>query len=368
MITCDTKPFVTPGASPTTRCSRTAVVLVHHGDYAQRYFSECYGSLEAQNFDKDRMALFVVDNGASRESRRLIHDIAPAARMMSLDENTGWAGGNNAAIRRALAEGFDYIVLLNMDTVVDRDWLGHLVEEAERNPSVHVLQSKILLNGTGRINSLGNRIQFLGFGYCNGYGKTESSLSVLPAMDFASGAAMLVKREVFETIGFFREDYFMYYEDQEFCWRARLAGFRVGLAQASVCHHKYDFNRTLQSVYCMERNRLRTFFAMCRLPSILLILPCLIASEMALMAYFAFRGWGMIRLKLWGHFLRLSTWKSIARHRRQMRSLRVRKDAGIVRNFAPVIVFAEVGSPAVRYIANPILWLYWTTVRRLIVW
>ncbi|MBI4342717.1 MAG: glycosyltransferase family 2 protein [Candidatus Omnitrophica bacterium] len=347
---------------------RVAVILVNHQDYTRPYLAACYASLMAQTYPADRVTLFIVNNGLPEAETRLTEQLAPTARMLQLPENVGWGGGNNAAIRVALAERFDYIILLNIDVTVDRAWLTQLVEEAERRPDTHILQSLILLHGTNRINSLGNRIQFLGFGYCQGYGEPASGASAPEVVDYASGASMLVRREVFEAVGMFRDDYFMYYDDVEFCWRARLAGYAVGVATSSVCRHKYAFATTLQWLYHLDRNRLTTLLTLERPGTLALILPCLLVAEGLLTAYYLCRGWGGSRLKLLGYFLRAGTWSAIRRNRLAIRRIRTRRDADIVKHFAAPITFAEVDGPVIRYVMNPLLRLYWGLVRSLIFW
>jgi GT2 family glycosyltransferase len=345
-----------------------AVVVLTHNDYASRYLADCIAGLRAQTYPAERFAVFLVANGIDDEQAALIGRIAPEVRVLRNPTNLGWGGGNNAAIRVALGEGRRYVALLNIDTVVDRDWLARLIEHADTHPDLHILQSKILLDGTGRINSLGNRIQFLGYGYCNGYGDADTPSPPAFPMDYASGAAMLVRREVFERIGLFREDYLIYYDDTEFCWRARLAGFNVGLAPESVCRHKYEFSARVPMLYQLQRNRLLTLLSLPKIGSLLLIAPCLLVSEVLLAGYFIARGWGGTVWRLVTEFARWRTWASIAERRRQMRALRVRPDAEIVRHFAAHVVFAEVDSPAMRHLLNPLLGAYWAIVKRFIVW
>lgn len=350
--------------------SRVAVILVNHKDYARKHLFDCYASLRAQTYPPEKMRIFIVDNGFTPETQKQITDIAPGAVFLANAANLGWGGGNNTALRKALKENFDYFVMLNMDTEVQKDWLEQLAGEADRRADLHILQSKVLLSRTDRINSVGNRMQFLGYGYCNGYGRRDSEWKATdyPPMDFASGAAMLVKREVFERVGLFYEEYFMYYDDAEFCWRARLAGFRVGLAAASVCHHKYDFRRMLGSLYYLERNRLLTLLTLEKWKTLLLILPCLAISETVLTLYFLFKGWGGARLGILRYFLDAGNWRRIFARRRTMRALRRLRDADVPGNFAARIVFAEIDSAAVRWVANPFLWLYWNIVKRLMFW
>ncbi len=361
---------MSPAAGPNTisNSPKVAVVLVNYKDYAERHFLPCYESLRAQSYPKQLFQVFIVDNGSTEGSRSYLAKIAPEARILSHPENLGWAGGNNIAVRAAIKEGFDYFVTLNMDTVLDRDWLRHLVDEAQQKQELHILQSKILLHGTKKINSLGNRIQFLGYGYCNGYGVEDSTTFQYPKIDFASGASMLVKREVFEKVGLFCEEYFLYGDDLEFCWRARLAGYRVGLAEKSICHHKYDFQSILNAIYYVERNRLLTLFALEKWKTLLLMLPGLLLFEVGAVIYFSLRGKAKVMVRVIRYFLRPKTWRFILDRRRGISLFRTQRDADFVRSFSGRIIFAEIRSVPFHLIVNPLIWLYWNAIRFFIVW
>lgn len=348
---------------------KVAVIVLHHADYAQRYLEPCYRSLQRQTYPADDFQVFLVGNGVSAATRQLIARIAPEARAIELPHNLGWAAGNNCATRIALDEGARDIVLLNPDTVVEETWLAALVEAAQARSDVHIFQSKILLHGTDTIQSLGNRLHYLGYAYCNGYGHQRSRPPPRCVMDVASGAAMLVKREVFETIGLFRQDYFLYYDDTEFCWRARLAGFNIGFVEGSVCSHTYHFQSRLSSwLYYFQRNRLLSLLTLQRLSTIALTAPCLIMSEVVLASYFIAKGWGKTVWELARYFLRPGTWVAIRARRREIGRLRKRKDAEIVKHFAGTIVFPEIESPVLRYVVNPLLALYWAMTKPFIVW
>jgi len=351
-----------------TQQPRVAVVLVNYGDYAQRYLSDCYRSLLQQTYPATDFTIFIVHNGVEEAERRHAANVAPTARFLGNDDNRGWGGGNNTAIRAALDEGFDCCVLLNIDSVAEPEWLQRLVEAAQLRPDAHILQSAILLHGTDRINSIGNRIQFLGYGYCYGYGRLRTDCPPPASIDYASGAAMLVKRSVFEAIGLFREEYFMYYDDVEFCWRARLAGFNIGLAERSICHHKYTFETTLQCLFHIQRNRLLTLLTLERAGTLLVIAPALLVAELLLVVYFPLRGWGAVEWRVLRELMRVTTWRWIAEHRRAIKVLRRRTDAEIVRGFSGGVVFAEVQQPILRYLLNPLLQLYWCLARQLIRW
>lgn len=348
---------------------RVAVILVNYGGYAKKHLAACHEGLSKQSYPKERTTLFIADNSSSPESQEILRGIAPTARILPNRENGGWTGGLNTAIRVALKEGYDYFAILNMDTQLDKEWLRHLVEKAVQAKDLHILQSKIMISGTNKVNSVGNRIHFLGYGNCNGYGQPDSpSLASRYTMDYASGAALFVKRQVFEKIGLFREEYYIYYDDQEFCWRARLAGYNVGLAEKSVCYHDYDFQNILNSLCLAERNRLTTLLTLEKAGTLSLILPCLILVQTGSILYFTLKGRGPAMLQLLSHFLKKGTWRTILAERRENQRLRARTDSQVVRGFSGFIVFAEINSPIFRLLINPLLWAYWALVRRFILW
>lgn len=348
--------------------SRVAVILLIHGDYARRYLAACYASLARQTYPASALRIFLVSNGTMAEDRALVRRVAPNVCLLENRDNLGWSSGNNRAVREALRQRYDYLVMLNVDTTVEPDWLARLVEAADARPDLHILQSTVLLGGGERLQTAGNRIHYLGYGYCTGYGRSRTAPPQPVPIDFASGAAMLVKRQVFEAVGFFRDEYFLYYDDLEFCWRARLAGFNVGVAAASVCRHHYDFQDRLRLLFYFQRNRLLTLLTLERLGTILVTLPCLLFSELIVGGYFVARGRGADVWALVRHFLRRRTWAAIAARRGEIRRLRTRTDAEIVGRFAGRVVFPELDGPAMRYLLNPLLACYWAVARRLILW
>lgn len=352
---------------PTIDCplERVAVVLVNYRDYADRFLADCHASLLAQTYPASHWQLFVVDNASTEASRATIARLAPSARILPLAENGGWATGNNTAIQIALKEGFAYVVLLNLDTVVEPGWLQALVDAAHGPNAPAIVQSVLLLHGRDRVNSLGNRIQFLGFGYCGGYGEPTDSASPGP-IDFASGAAMLVRRDVFEAIGLFRDLYFLYHEDLEFGWRARLAGFTIALAPGSICHHKYAYKGSPETVYYLERNRLLTMLTLPRLWTLLLTLPMLLAFEGGMLAYCGLRGWVRPKLRSWRYFFSRQAWSDIAAHRRHVAFVRRRRDREVVGSFASAILFPEVANPVLDRLVNPFMHVYWSVASRLL--
>lgn len=152
-------------------------------------------------------------------------------------ENIGYGRGISRIVKKQLAN-YDYFLVLNPDTIVHKGCIAILAQELKRNNKSGIVGPKIL-DGQGRIWSVGGEIDpkrysggLIDFGKKNKIYK-EKVISV----DYVSGTAMLIRREVFENIGPFAEDYFLYYEDVDFCQRARKAGWGVVVIPEAVITH-----------------------------------------------------------------------------------------------------------------------------------
>ncbi|SCG86386.1 glycosyltransferase family 2 protein [Methanobacterium congolense] len=154
------------------------------------------------------------------------------------NENRGFAEGNNIGINYALNNlNSDCILLLNNDTVVEPYFLNKLVNHAESasivGSKLYFYDDKDLIQSTGvKIKwSYGEMIS-LGYGHKNNFEEYEMDL------DAVSGCSMLIKKEVIDKIGFLNTKCFLYYEDTDFCVRAKRAGFKIICANDSKVWHK----------------------------------------------------------------------------------------------------------------------------------
>lgn len=192
-------------------------------------------------------------------------------------ENLGFTGGNNGGIKRALEIDCDYIFILNPDTTIDKDCIKYLAEGLEKD-SVGIVCPKIYFANSKKIwfagkvldfnNVLGNHIGVNEQDYGQ-YDKDQET-------DDITGAAMMVRKEVFESVGLFDEKYFLYYEESDFSYRAKKKGFKLMYIPKAIVFHKNaqttGVGSSLQD-YFITRNRmlfaskflsLRTQFALIR--------------------------------------------------------------------------------------------------------
>lgn len=192
-------------------------------------------------------------------------------------ENLGFTGGNNVGIKQALKKGADYVFILNPDTVVNKDTVENLVLGLEQTDA-GIVGPKIYFDNSETIWYAGGKFDLLNvIGSHRGvdekdrgqYKKTEET-------DYVSGAAMMVKRQVFDKVGLFDENFFLYYEDSDLCFRAKIAGFKIMYIPTAIVYHRNAQSTGLGSPlqdYYITRNRmlfaskflsLRTRFALLR--------------------------------------------------------------------------------------------------------
>lgn len=199
----------------------------------------------------------VADNASPDGSLAIVESEFPWAEAVQNGANLGFAKGNNAILATRDA---DYYLLLNNDTEVTPGWLEALLREAEADPAVGLVGAKLLFPD-GRIQHAGCIVEPREPRHL-GYLAPGNTHNEPRDVDYVTFAAVLIKREVVEAIGFLDEGYApMYYEDVDYCLRARAAGFRVRYAPASVIvHHEGTGSKrqpSKQRVLIAERNRIR---------------------------------------------------------------------------------------------------------------
>lgn len=220
------------------------------------YLPECLAALRRQTV-KD-FEVIVIDNGSTDGSVAFIEEEHSWVKLIELRENAGFAAACNMGIR--LAEG-SYIALLNNDTEVAPGWLGALVAAAERDGTIGMVASKILLDPASReIDSVGMLLYPDGIGRQRGRGERDSgSYETEEEVFYPSACAALYRSSLLKEIGLLDEDFFAYVEDTDLGLRARLAGAKAVLAPAAVVHHKYSGTGGKYSTFKafhVERNRI----------------------------------------------------------------------------------------------------------------
>ncbi|MDD5341305.1 MAG: glycosyltransferase family 2 protein [Patescibacteria group bacterium] len=345
---------------------KVAVIIVNFN--GREYLDDCLKSLLNLDYPKEDLKIFLVDNASTDDSLEFVKHNYPAVDLIINKENLGFAAGNNLALEKAVAESFDFVYLINQDTVSEPDSLNKLISVL-RDERVAAVQPRLMLwPEKDKVNSLGNSIHFLGFGFSSGgYQKFSGNLTPRE-IAYASGAAVLIKTEVLKKIGLFDPDFFMYHEDLDLGWRARLAGYDILLVPEAVVYHKYQFSKSIKKYYFMERNRLICLLENYKLGTLILIFPTWLLMEIGLFIFSIKSGFWLEKLKVCGYFLKPKTWKKIRRERREKRAKRVTGDKEVIKFFTGRIEFQEIDNFFIKKIANPVFNLYWQIIKHLIVW
>jgi len=344
----------------------TIIVLTYN---SSKYLDGLFGSLEKMERGSLAVKVVAIDNGSSDGTTDIIRQKFPWVSVQDSGGNFGFAGGNNIVMRQALERGDDYVYLLNPDTEVESNFLLEAVRAAESDPNIGSVQSLLLLHPErDLVNSTGNAIHFLGFGYCCDYRKQVEQIDRETVRDitYPSGAGMLLRCSALRQVGLFDTRLFMYHEDLDLGWRLRLAGYRNVLAPKSVVWHKYEFSRSIGKWYYMERNRYIVLLKNLRLWSIIVLAPGLIATEV-FMAFPAVRGgWWPKKVKALVYFLKPRAWKHIWREREAVAGIRRISDREAMRRFTYEIRDQNGVSMFTMFVANPLMARAWWVMKKLI--
>lgn len=209
----------------------TVVVVNYNG---RHFLDECLTALERQDVPRHAYEVLVIDNASDDGSADFVRSEFPNVRVIALSSNLGFAAGNNVGFR--LARG-RWVVLLNNDTRVEPSWLRALLA-ATGNGIGGVCSRLMFRDEPGIVNSTGLVPYRDGRAGDRDLRRCVDADVLTPAEVFGGcGASLLLSRELLDDVGDFDSTLFMYYEDFDLAWRARLRGWRFVYAPDSVVHH-----------------------------------------------------------------------------------------------------------------------------------
>lgn len=219
----------------------------------------CLASLSANSYP--RQQVLVLDNASTDGSVQAVRQRFPAVEIIQLAENLGYAGNNNVGIQAALAGGADWVLVLNEDTILAEDCLTQMIAFADSKPEIGIVGPMVYHhNEPERIQSAGGSLGGNWESIHLGQNQPDEGQFPRPhPVDWISGCAILVRRAVIEKVGPLDERFFYYWEETEWCLRARLAGWQVWhVPQAKLWHKgvQRDYRPGPNVTYYSTRNRL----------------------------------------------------------------------------------------------------------------
>ena len=255
-----------------------SVILVNWN--GKKYLDACLESLRVVKYSP--YEIIVVDNASTDGSAAWVKATYAHVRLVENKENKGFAGGHDAGL--AVAKG-KYILILNVDTIVEPSFLTPLINRLERDPGIAVVQPKVVLGTNPRlIDSVGSFFLPNGLLYHYGREKEEKLPEYNVPMDIfsAKGVCMALRREVIDRVGLFDPDFFAYFEETDFCMRVWLAGWHVvyeptsrimhaGGAASSRQPSSFIVYHSSKNVICTHLKNLSVVYALRAVFSVLLL-------------------------------------------------------------------------------------------------
>ena len=198
------------------------------------------------NTDPAIATVIVADNGSTDTSLQVLKTKFPDVQVWPFDKNYGFAGGYNRCLERAQAEGYKYTVLLNSDVETPAGWLAPMLEYMDSHPDVGAAQPKVLAytakDTFEYAGACGGFIDRNGYPYCRGRlfnvcEKDDGQYQDVIDIFWATGAALLVRTDLYLKVGGLDEAFFAHMEEIDLCWRILLDGHRIVVVPQSVVYH-----------------------------------------------------------------------------------------------------------------------------------
>jgi len=200
------------------------------------------------------VTLVVVDNASGDGSADGISDKFDDIIMIKSETNLGYAGGNNLGIRYAIKNGADYVIVINNDTVVEEDFIESLVNNYDEDTGICAPVIYYYNNRQGIWSSGGKYFKLKG-----SYSMTKDGIEKPTENDFVTGCCFLISTDVLNRVGFLPEEYFLYFEDTDFCYKIRQKGLKIKVVPQSKIYHKVSKSTGVKSplnIYYYSRNKL----------------------------------------------------------------------------------------------------------------
>jgi GT2 family glycosyltransferase len=332
---------------PLARSASLSVVVV-----AYRSGPSLQRCLRAVHEHSPEAEVIVVDNGGAELG-------GEQALVVDAGGNLGYAGG--AALGASKAGG-EVLVFLNQDAVVEPGALEALARTLE-DPAVGIAMARLrLLDRPELLNSGGTVVHLSGIAWAGRFEQPAESLGERADVPAPSGAALAIRRELYAELGGFSPELFMYLEDLELGWRARLQALRVVVEPGADVLHEYEFSRNADKLALLERNRLVFVLSAYSLRLLLLLGPVLFAVELAMLGLSARQRWLGGKLRGYGWVLARPRW--LLRHRRETQRLRRVRDRELVRFLTPTLDPRMIELPRGAGAFNRAVERYWRLARK----
>jgi N-acetylglucosaminyl-diphospho-decaprenol L-rhamnosyltransferase len=311
--------------------------------------------------------LIVVDNASTDGTAAAVRELAPAARVVETGANLGFAAACN---RGAEAAAGELLCLLNPDAVPQSGWREAIERPLADGSGWAAWQALVTADGGRTVNTRGGVVHFTGIAWAGGAGepvdRSQGWAGDGPAVEpgFVSGACLAIPRERFGAAGGLPDDFFLYHEDVDLSLRLRLAGGELGVAPDARVDHDYEFAKGAAKWRYLERNRWATLIRTYPAPLLALLIPALLATELALVVVAAVDGWLAQKLRAWGETL--AALPRLVGERREIQAARTASAAQFARALTAELDSPYLGAVGRSAVVAWALRAYWAVVTRLL--
>lgn len=326
----------------------------------KHFLDDCLSSLLNQDYKNKEIIL--LDNASNDGSVDFVKKNYPGVKIINLGSNLGYAKGNNVGIKLVFKKRkADLCLVINADIKAENKMLSEMVNTwiiGNKSEKIGLIQPVVLLfSKKDRINTIGNTIHYLGFGYCKDLNKKYKKVSKDQKIVSASGAALMISRDYYNYVGCFDEDFFMYNEDQNLSYRGLMLGYKHLLSAKAVIYHKYNFHRRPFKMYHSEKNRLMILFENYEKKTLILLMPIFLLNELMLIVYSVFNGWFFLKLKSYWYVL--SHWSQIIQKRNYIQSVRDASDYNLFLIMESDLDFDVINNWIIKNLINPLYRFYY---------
>ena len=309
---------------------------------------EAVASLKAQSVPVEQ--IIVVDNDPDHSVREPMEAAHPDVRLLN-EDNIGYAPACN---RGAAVSTGEWLFFLNPDAAAAPDCLERLLAVAQEHPEAGIVTPQVLFPDGETTNAGENQIHLTGIAWC---GRFEEPAEDAPprAVLITTGAAMLVRSSLYRWLEGYCDEFFLFYEDADICWRAWVVGSEVWyVPRARVLHH-YSWGDSGRKWFFLERHRALSVLTNFRWSTLVVLAPLLLATEAALLVVAGREGWRAEKLRAYASVWGMRGW--MRARRRRLAAMRRRSDSELIGRFRTTVDSPQIVSPVARRVA-PLLRAY----------
>ena len=328
---------------------KVSVIIINWN--GREFIERCLNSIIASDMDKSGYEVIVADNASGDNSASLVRERFPGVRLLEFKENNGFCKGNNLAASSAKGK---YLFFLNNDTRIEPWTIRKMLEEIEGDSRIGICGCKMVnYNGTVVFHA-GIGMDFLGY-------------PVRKRRPFyVEGSAMMIRKNLFDNLGGFDEDYFMFHEDIDLAWRVQISGYSIGVSEDAVVYHYLGANAgggeltkenrfvttTFRRYYC-ERNNIATLLKNYSLIYLLFIFPVYLLISLVELFLFTITGKiPVVRAYLKAYWWNIRNLKQTLRKRILVQRNRKLGDSAILARMSKIpgklFVLREFGFPKIK--------------------